>query len=78
MEIKLKNIKRESSRIFRNKKVSFKQAVKTNKKNNFTGSHRGINEFKQVGQPTINFVKDENTAILTDYRNSENVYIAKY
>jgi hypothetical protein len=61
----LKNVRRETSRHFRNKKREYLKGkineLETDSKNeNIRDLYRGINEFKKCYQPRSNFVKDEN------------------
>jgi hypothetical protein len=67
----LKNLRRETSRTFRNKKREYLKAkinkLETNNKNKtIRDSYRGINEFKEGYQPRINIIKDENGNLLAD------------
>jgi hypothetical protein len=67
----LKNLRRETSRIFRKKKrerVKGKiNELETNNKNkNIRDLYRGINEFKEGYQPRFNIIKDENGNLLAD------------
>jgi hypothetical protein len=67
----LQNLRRETSRIFRNKKREYLKGnineVETNNKNkNIKDLYRGINEFKEGYQSRINIIKDENGNLLTD------------
>jgi hypothetical protein len=61
----LRNVRRETSRIFRNKKREYLRGkineLETNIKNkNIRDLYRGVNEFKKGYQPRINIIKDEN------------------
>jgi hypothetical protein len=65
----LNNIKRATSRHFRNKKREYLKdkinEVASNSKNeNIRDIYRGINEFKKVYRPRSNLVKDENGDLL--------------
>ena len=60
----LKNVRREVSRHFRNKKKAYLRAkieeLETNSKiQNIRDMCRGINDFKKEYQPRCNIVKDE-------------------
>jgi hypothetical protein len=73
----LKNLRCESSRIFRNKKKEYLKCkineLETNNKNkNIRDLYRGINEFKKGYQPRIDIVKDENGNPLADPQSSLN------
>jgi hypothetical protein len=64
----LHNLRRETSRTFRNKKREYLKGkineLETNNKNkNITDLNRGINEFKKWYQPRINIITDENMVI---------------
>jgi hypothetical protein len=68
------NLRRETSRIFRNKKIEYLKGkineLETNNKNkNIRDLYRGINEFKKGYQPRINIIKDENGNPLADLQN---------
>jgi hypothetical protein len=70
----LKNLRSETSTIFRNKKREYLKGkineLKTNIKNkNIRDFQRGINEFKKGYQPKINIIKDENGNLLADPQN---------
>jgi hypothetical protein len=59
----LKNLRRETNRIFRNKKREYLKdkvnELETNNKNkNIRDLYRGINEFRKGQQPKINIIKD--------------------
>jgi hypothetical protein len=67
----LHNLRRESSRHFRNEKKEYLKAkineLETNSKNkNIRDLYRGIIEFKRVYQPRINVVKDEKGDLVAD------------
>jgi hypothetical protein len=67
----LQNLRRETSRIFRNKKRDYLKGklneLETNNKNkNIRDLYRGINEFMKEYQPRINIIKDENGNLLAD------------
>jgi hypothetical protein len=67
----LKNLRRETSEIFRNKKREYLKGkineLETNNKNkNIRDLYRGINECKKGYQPRINIIKDENVNMLVD------------
>jgi hypothetical protein len=65
----LQNLRRETSRIFRNRKREYLKVkineLETNNKN-IRDLYRGINEFKKGYQPRINIMKDENGNLLAD------------
>jgi hypothetical protein len=68
------NLRRETSRIFRNKKREHLKGkineLKANNKNkNIRDLYKGINEFKKWYQPRINIIKDENGKLLADLQN---------
>jgi hypothetical protein len=70
----LQNLRRETSRIFRNKKREYLKGtineLETNNKNkNIRDLYRGINEFKKGYQPIINIIKDENGNLIADPQN---------
>jgi hypothetical protein len=70
----LKNVRREASRHFRNKKRKYlkdkSNELATNSKNrNFRDLSRGINGFKKGYQWKNDFVKDENGDLLADSHN---------
>jgi hypothetical protein len=70
----LQNLRRETSRIFRNKKREHLKGkineLDTNNKNkNIRDLYRGINEFKKGYQPRINIIEDENDNLLADPQN---------
>jgi hypothetical protein len=67
----LQNLRRETSRTFRNKKREYLKSkineLETNNKDkNVRDLHRGTNEFKKGYQPRINIIKDENGNLLAD------------
>jgi hypothetical protein len=67
----LKNLTRETSRTFRNKKREYLKGkineLETNKKNkNIRNLCRGMYEFKKGYQSRINIIKDENSNLLAD------------
>jgi hypothetical protein len=67
----LQNLRRETSRTFRNKKLEYLKGkineLETNNKNkNVIDLYRGISEFKKGYQPRINILKDENGNLLAD------------
>ncbi|PNF34871.1 hypothetical protein B7P43_G03116 [Cryptotermes secundus] len=70
----LNNIRRETSRHFRNKKREYLKdkiddlAMNNNNKN-IRDLYRGINDFKRGYQPSSNLVKDENGDLLADSHN---------
>jgi hypothetical protein len=68
---KLQNLRRETSRTFRNKKREYLEdeinKLETNNKNkNIRDLYRGINEFKKCYQTKINIIKGENGNLLAD------------
>jgi hypothetical protein len=70
----LQNLRRETSRTFRNKKREYLKdkinELETNNKNkNIRDLYRGINKFKKGYQPRINIIKDENDDLLADPQN---------
>jgi hypothetical protein len=70
-EDNLRNIKREASRHFRNKKREYLKdritEIEFNSKNkNIRDLYRGITEFKKGYQPKTNLVKDERVDLLAD------------
>jgi hypothetical protein len=70
----LQNVRRETNRIFRNKKSEYLKGkineLETNNKNkNIRDLYRGINEFKKGCQPRINIIKDENGYLIADPQN---------
>jgi hypothetical protein len=67
----LQNLRRETSRTFRNKKLEYLKGkineLETNNKNkNIRDLYRGINEFRKGYLPRINIIKDENGNLLAD------------
>jgi hypothetical protein len=67
----LKNLRRETSRTFRNKKREYlkgkiNELETSNKNKNIRHLYRGINEFKKGYQPRVNIMKDENGNLLAD------------
>jgi hypothetical protein len=70
----LKNVRREASKHFRNKKKEYmkdkiSKFAMNSKKKNIKDLYRGINEFKRGYQPRNNIMKDENGDLLADYHN---------
>jgi hypothetical protein len=70
----MKNIRREASRHFRNKKKEYlkdksNELAKNSKYKNIRDLYRGINKFKRGYQPRNNVVKDENGDLLADSHN---------
>ncbi|PNF43921.1 hypothetical protein B7P43_G02818 [Cryptotermes secundus] len=70
----LNNIRRETSRHFRNKKREYlkdkiDELAMNSKNKNIRDLNRGINDFKRVSQPSSNLVKDENGDLLADSHN---------
>jgi hypothetical protein len=70
----LKNLRRETSRTFSNKKREYLKGkineLETNNKNkDVRDLYKGINEFKKGYQPRINVIKDENGNLLADPQN---------
>jgi hypothetical protein len=70
----LQNLRHETSRTFRNKKMEYLKGkineLETNNKNkNIRDLYGGINEFKKVYQPRFNIKKDENGNLLADPQN---------
>ena len=66
----LNNVRREASRLFRNKKKAYLKAkiedLETNSKiKSIIDLYRGINEFKKGYQPRTNIVKDETGDLVT-------------
>jgi hypothetical protein len=73
----MKNLRREPSRIFRNKERDYLKdkinELETNNKNkNIRVLFRGINKFKKCYQPRINIIKDKNGNLLSDIRSVSN------
>jgi hypothetical protein len=69
----LQNLRRETSRTFRNRKREHLKGkineLETNNKNkNVRDLYRGINEFKKGYQHGINIIRDENGNLLADPR----------
>jgi hypothetical protein len=67
----IQNLRRKTSRIFRNKKREYLKGkineLETNNKNKNIGDlYRGINEFKKGYRPRINIIKDENGNLLAE------------
>jgi hypothetical protein len=67
----LNNVRRETSRHFRNKtreylKGKINELEMNSKNKNFRDLYRGINEFKKGYQPRSQLVKDENGDLLAD------------
>jgi hypothetical protein len=67
----LQNLRRETRKIFKNKKRVYLKGkineLKTNNKsNNVTVLYRDINVFQKRYQPRINIIKDENDNLLAD------------
>jgi hypothetical protein len=67
----LQNLRRETSRISRNKKTEYLKGkineLETNNKNkNIRNLYRSINEFKKGHQSRINIINDENGNLLAD------------
>jgi hypothetical protein len=70
----LQNLRCETSRTFRNKKMEYLKGkineLETNNKNkNIRDLYRCINESKKGYQPRINIIKDENGILLADAQN---------
>jgi hypothetical protein len=70
----LPNVRRETSRIFRNKKREYlkgkiNELEVNNKNRNRRYLYRGINEFKKGYQSRINIMKDENGNLFADLQN---------
>jgi hypothetical protein len=70
-EDNLRNVRREASRHFRNKKREYLKdkinEIELNSKNkNIRDLYRGITEFKKGYQPKTNLVKDERGDLLVD------------
>jgi hypothetical protein len=70
-EDNLRNVRRDASRCFRNKKREYLKGkitdIELNSKNkNIRDLHRGITEFKKGYQPKTNLVKDERGDLLAD------------
>jgi hypothetical protein len=69
----LQNLRRETNRIFRNKKREYLKGkineLEANKNKNVRDLYRGINEFKKGYQPRINIIKDETGNLIADPQN---------
>jgi hypothetical protein len=70
-EDNLSNVRREASRLFRNKKMEYLKdkinEIELNSKNkNIRDLYRGVTEFKKGYQPKTNLVKDERGDLLAD------------
>ncbi|PNF31408.1 hypothetical protein B7P43_G04074 [Cryptotermes secundus] len=70
----LNNIRRETSRNFRNKNTEYlkdkiDELAMNSKNKNIRDLYRGINDFKRGYQPSSNLVKDENGDLLADSHN---------
>jgi hypothetical protein len=69
----LKNLRSETSKIFRNKKREYLKGkindLETNNNKNIRDLYRGINEFRKGYQPRINIIKGENDNLLADPQN---------
>jgi hypothetical protein len=70
----LNNVRRETSRHFRNKKREYlkgkiNELAMNSKTKNIRDLYRGINEFKRGYQPRNNLVMDENDDLLADSHN---------
>ncbi|PNF26628.1 hypothetical protein B7P43_G09369 [Cryptotermes secundus] len=70
----LNNIRRETSRHFRNKKREYlkdkiDELAMNSKNTNIRDLYGGINDFKRGYQPSSNLVKDENCHLLADSHN---------
>jgi hypothetical protein len=70
----LQNLRREISRIFRNKKREYlrgkiNELETNNKKKKIRDLYRDINGFKKGYQPRINIIKDQNGNLLADLQN---------
>jgi hypothetical protein len=70
----LQSVRRETSRIFRNKKKEYLKGkineLDTNNKNkNIRDLYTGINEFKKRYQPRINIKRNENGNLIADPQN---------
>jgi hypothetical protein len=70
----LRNVGRETSRIFRNKKREhlkgkINKLEANNKNKNIRDLYRCINEFKKGYQPRINIIKDKNGNLIADPQN---------
>jgi hypothetical protein len=65
------NLRRETSRTFRNKKREYvkgriKELETNNKNKNMRALYRGINEFKKGYQPKINIIKNVNGNLIAN------------
>jgi phage pi2 protein 07 len=65
----LQNLRRDTSRTFRNKKrehlkININELESNNKNKTIRDLYRRINEFKKGYQPRINIMKDENGSLL--------------
>jgi hypothetical protein len=70
-EDNLSNVRREASRLYRNKKREYLKdkmnEIELNSKNkNIRDLYRGITEFKKGYQPKTNLVKDDSDNLLVD------------
>jgi hypothetical protein len=70
----LQNLRRETSRILRNKKREhlkgkINELETSNKNKNIRDLYRGINVFKKGYKPRINIIKDENCNLIADPQN---------
>jgi hypothetical protein len=70
----MKNVRHETSRIFRNTKTEYlkgkiNELEANNKNKNIRDLYRGINEFKKGYQPKINIIKDEIGNLIADPQN---------
>jgi hypothetical protein len=63
----LQNLRRETSRKFRNKKGKINELEINNKNKNIRDLYRGINEFKKG--TNLDLIKDENGNLLADPQN---------
>jgi hypothetical protein len=73
----LNNVRRETSRQFRNKKRQYmkdriNELTTNGKKKKIKYLYKGIKEFKRGYQPRNNLVKDENGDLLADSHNNLN------
>jgi hypothetical protein len=71
----LSNVRRETSRHFRNKKRQYmenriNELATNSKNNNIRDLYRGMNGFKRGYQPRNNVAKDENDDLLADSHNA--------
>jgi hypothetical protein len=72
----LRNVRREASRRFKDKKREYLKdkitEIELNSKNkNIRDMYRGTNEFKMGYQPRTNIVKGERGYVLADQKNCE-------